>query len=44
MINVVAASVLCGAVSADSQNFGYDSDDYCYGAQCDVDYSDYADY
>ena len=41
---VVAASVLCGAVSADSPNFICDSDDYFHGAQYDVDYSDYSDY
>ena len=40
---VVAASVLCEAVSADSPNFVCNSDDYFYGAQYDVDYSDYSD-
>ena len=41
---VVVASVLCGAVSANLPNFVCDSDDYFYGAQCDVDCSVYSDY
>ena len=40
---VVAASVSCGAVSANLPNFVCDSDDYYYGPQCDVDCSDYSD-
>ena len=44
ILTVVAASVLCEAVSADSLKFGCDSDDYFCGAQYDVDYSDYSDY
>ena len=41
---MVAASVLCGVVSADSPKFGCDSDHYFYGAEYDVDYSNYSDY
>ena len=41
---VVAASVLCGAVSANMPNFVCDSDDYFYGVKCDIDCSDYSDY
>ena len=41
---VVAASVLCGAVSANFPNFVCDFDDHYYGPQCYVDCSDYSDY
>ena len=41
---VVAASVLCGAVSADTPKFGRDSGDCFYETSYDVDSSDCSDY
>ena len=41
---VVAALVLCGAVSADSPKFGCDSGDCFYETSYDVDSSDYSGY